>query len=187
MRLETLCVCALLLPALSPARSPGPPETAIGHVTSDGETGDFKITRSGSTVATSPRGTEPAAMQKAFVQVSNWVSAAATQVPADRYAYRPAANVRTFGQQVAHIVDSYLYYCAQGTGRNVEWSDAVEKGPTDKTTLTVKLAQATSACTAAYKPNGKASPLIENIAHTNLHYGNIVTYMRMMGLVPPSS
>lgn len=31
------------------------------------------------------------------------------------------------------------------------------------------------------------APLIENIGHSNLHYGNAITYMRMMGLVPPSS
>jgi hypothetical protein len=29
--------------------------------------------------------------------------------------------------------------------------------------------------------------LIYNTSHTNEHYGNLVTYMRLQGLVPPSS
>ena len=33
----------------------------------------------------------------------------------------------------------------------------------------------------------RANPLINNLAHNNEHYGNIVTYMRAKGLVPPSS
>ena len=34
---------------------------------------------------------------------------------------------------------------------------------------------------------GGHPPLIQNLGHTNLHYGNLITYMRMLGLVPPSS
>ena len=30
-------------------------------------------------------------------------------------------------------------------------------------------------------------PRVENIGHSSLHYGNLITYLRMMGLVPPSS
>jgi hypothetical protein len=33
--------------------------------------------------------------------------------------------------------------------------------------------------------SGDVGELIDNVGHTNLHYGNIVTYMRMLGLVPP--
>ena len=33
----------------------------------------------------------------------------------------------------------------------------------------------------------RANPLINNLAHNNEHYGNLVTYMRAKGLVPPSS
>jgi hypothetical protein len=29
--------------------------------------------------------------------------------------------------------------------------------------------------------------LLANVSHTNLHYGNIITYMRMLGLAPPSN
>jgi uncharacterized damage-inducible protein DinB len=33
----------------------------------------------------------------------------------------------------------------------------------------------------------RAQMLIANFAHNNEHYGNLVTYLRAKGLVPPSS
>jgi uncharacterized damage-inducible protein DinB len=129
-----------------------------------------------------------AALKKGFADVSGWVTKAADLVPADKYTYRPAPTVRTFGQLVAHVVDSYAYFCAQGSGRNVEWSDPAEKGVTTKDALAPKLEQATDACRAAYASGtGVAGPLVDNVGHTNLHYGNMITYLRMMGLTPPSS
>ena len=73
-------------------------------------------------------------------------------------------------------------------GTKVEWSEAVEKGTTDKATLLPKLKEAVGKCNAAYSSgNGQLRPLFTNVGHTSLHYGNIITYMRMMGLKPPSS
>jgi hypothetical protein len=72
-------------------------------------------------------------------------------------------------------------------GGKVQWSDAIEKGAADKATLTLKLKQATDACNSVYGGAAQVAPLIENIEHTNLHYGNVITYLRMMGLTPPSS
>ena len=138
--------------------------------------------------AQQPAGNDAAAaLRKSFNEVSGHVARAADLVPADKYGYRPAQSVRTFGQLIAHIADSYNYYCAQAAGRNVEWADPIEKGPTDKATLIPKLKQALDGCTGAYGGTGQTAALIDNLGHTNLHYGNIITYMRMLGLVPPSS
>jgi hypothetical protein len=128
-----------------------------------------------------------AAARRGFVEVSGWVSRAADLVPADKYSYRPAPTVRTFGQLVGHLVDAYQYYCARAAGRKVEWSDAVEKGPADKATLVQRLKQAGNACTPAYAQSAEIGVLIENVGHTSLHYGNMITYLRMIGLTPPSS
>lgn len=122
-----------------------------------------------------------------FAEVSGWVIKAAEAVPADKYSYRPVETVRTFGQQVAHIADAYGWYCARATGRDVEWSEAIEKGPNDKATLIAKLKAATDTCAAVYRGTSQTPPMVGVIAHTNLHYGNLITYMRMLGLKPPSS
>ncbi len=122
-----------------------------------------------------------------FTEVSGWVTKAADLVPADKYSYRPVASVRTFGQLIGHIADGYNYFCATASGKKVQWSDAIEKGTTDKAALVQKLKQSTAACNAAYVATAQSGQLVNNIAHTNLHYGNISTYMRMLGLTPPSS
>jgi uncharacterized damage-inducible protein DinB len=128
-----------------------------------------------------------ATARESFAEVSGAILKAAEAVPADKYTYQPAKTVRTFGQLIGHIADGYTYFCAAASGKKVEWSDAIEKGGTDKATLLQKLKQSTASCTSAYKDSGQVGELIRNIAHTNLHYGNVITYMRMLGLVPPSS
>ena len=123
-----------------------------------------------------------------FEEVAGFITKAAELVPAERWNYRPVATVRTFGELVAHVADSYTWYCSRASGRNLEWSDAIEKGKTDKATVTQKLSEAMAVCTAAHGgSNANIGPLFSNINHTSLHYGNIITYLRMLGLVPPSS
>jgi hypothetical protein len=78
-------------------------------------------------------------MRNGFNEVNGWVMAAADMVPADKYSYRPADSVRTFGQLIAHITDSYNYFCAHAAGNKVEWSTPIEKGATDKEKLIPKL------------------------------------------------
>ena len=129
-----------------------------------------------------------AGLRNGFKEVNDWVTKAADMVPADKYNYKPVDTVRTFGQLIAHITDSYNYFCAQGVGNKVEWSDAVANGKTDKETLLPKLKEAVGRCNAAYgSSNAQLGPLLSNVGHTSLHYGNIITYLRMMGMKPPSS
>ena len=161
--------------------------TAAGRVQADASGGGFLIRRTGSDAPPAQQaGDQAATLRYGFDEVSGWVTRAAAMVPADRYGYRPVGTVRSFGQQIAHIADSYNYYCARSAGRTVEWSDDIEKGALDKATLAQKLRDATAACGEAHG-TGSARDLMANIAHTNLHYGNIITYLRMMGLAPPSS
>jgi len=127
-----------------------------------------------------------AGLAKGFAELSGWVLKAAEMVPADKYSYKPAPTVRTFGELLGHIADGSNYYCGRALGRNVQWSDANAKGTVDKASIAPKLKEALDACTAAHG-DGQLAPLIANYGHVNLHYGNMTTYMRMLGLVPPST
>src|SRR4030095_675020 len=128
------------------------------------------------------------AVRKGFQEVSGWVSKSADLVPAEKYNYKPVDTVRTFGQLIGHITASLTYFCAHGRGNKVQWCDPAEKGTTDKATLVPKLKEAVDKCNAVYgSDSAQIEPLMENIAHTNLHYGNLITYLRMMGMKPPSS
>jgi hypothetical protein len=173
-------------------------DTASGKMMLGGEGGVFKLTKDAprASGAQSSAGAKPAARptddagpaaRRGFVEVSDWITRAADLVPADKYSYRPVATVRTFGQIVGHVVDGSHYYCGRGAGRNVQWSDATEKGVTTKAALVQALKQAFAECTTVYDGANQIGPLMNNVAHSSLHYGNLVTYIRMLGLVPPSS
>lgn len=126
--------------------------------------------------------------KKGFEEVSGFVTKSAELVPAEKYNYKPVDTVRTFGQLIAHITDSYNFFCARGAGQKNQWSDAAEKGAIDKATLVPKLKEAVDKCNAVYgAESSQLVPLFENVSHTNLHYGNLITYLRMMGMKPPSS
>jgi len=164
--------------------------TATGRVTGDNQVGTFILTKSDGAPTGAQQaatGDAVAALRRNFAEVSGWIARAADLVPADKYTYRPAPTVRTFGQLIGHIADGLNYYCARAGGRNVEWSDPIEKGSTDKAALAPKLKQSIDACNAVFGGSGQVGPLTDNVAHTSLHYGNVITYLRTMGLTPPSS
>jgi hypothetical protein len=167
---------------------------ATGRVTRGQSTGTFVLTRDGA----APAGagvTEPdvnaasvdrAQLRGAFDELNSSIAKAAEMVAADRFAWRPVGTVRTFGQVVGHVADAYLYYCGRAAGRAVQWSDAIAEGPMDKPALIAQLNDAAAQCSAAFDA-GNVGPLIVNFGHANLHYGNLVTYLRLLGLVPPTS
>ncbi len=166
-------------------------DTATGSVTLNNQTGTFTMTKGPAvqTPSSQPQAggmTIGEGLQKSFATVSDHITKSADMIPADKYAYRPAKTVRTVGELIGHVADGYNYFCAMAAGRKIQWSDALATGATDKATIAGKLKQATDACTASYAA-GAHLPLIENLTHTNLHYGNLITYLRMLGLVPPSS
>ncbi len=126
---------------------------------------------------------------------------AAEKMPEENYSFKPASTVRSFGQIVGHIADDQYYFCMTAKG---EKSDKqFEKTLTAKTALVSALKESFAYCDAVYSslkdadatkpvqsfagPKSLLSWLSFNYAHTYEHYGNIVTYMRIKGLVPPSS
>lgn len=166
-------------------------DTAAGAVILRGQRGVFQLVRetpgAASTAPVTPKGDAGVAVRRGLVEVSDWITRAAEMVPADRYSYRPVGTVRTFGQLLAHVIDGSNYYCGRATGRRVEWSDATEKTVEAKAALVQALAKSLADCKAVYEGASEIGPMMENLVHNGLHYGNMVTYLRMMGLTPPSS
>ena len=135
-------------------------------------------------------------------QMADYITRAAEQLPEADYAYRPVETVRTFGQLIGHVAGSQRMMCAAALGDPVPAEDAVEKSATTKAALVAALRESTDYCARAYALSGAAAAatteifgqsvprarvLALNAVHDGEHYGNIVTYMRMKGLVPPSS
>ena len=130
-----------------------------------------------------------AAVKFGFDEVAGWLTASAELVPADKYTYKPVNTVRSFGELMAHAADGMNWYCGSAkAAKDVTWSDAVEKGGTTKAKVVAALKQSIQGCNAAYgSPTARIDRLMANVAHSSLHYGNVITYLRMLGLKPPSS
>jgi uncharacterized damage-inducible protein DinB len=126
----------------------------------------------------------------------------AEKMPEDNYSFRPTPEVRSFGQLLGHIADAQYLFCSAVLGKPNP-ALGIEKSKTSKADLVKALSEAFAYCDAAYDSlsdaqagepvkffgaeHAKATVLSFNTAHNNEHYGNIVTYLRMKGMVPPSS
>ena len=137
-----------------------------------------------------------------YKRVRDYFIRAAQKMAAADYAFRPTLEVRTFAQQVAHVADDQYNLCAPARGetRKAGYS-AIEESLSTKTELIPALEAAFAYCDAAYdaltdesgaeptsvKDRNRFSMLNWNLWHTWEHYGNVVVYLRMKGLVPPSS
>ena len=129
------------------------------------------------------------ALKYGFDEVAGWLAKSADMVPPDKYTYKPVNTVRSYGELMAHVADGMNWFCGSAkAAKDLQWSDAVEKGKTDKATVVAALKAATANCNGVYaSPTARMDKLMANIAHSNLHYGNAITYLRMMGMKPPSS
>ena len=134
--------------------------------------------------------------------VRDYVIRAADKMPAEVYAFKPSPDVRTFAQQVAHIADDQYNLCAPAKGETRKAAyTAIEASLSTKAELVPALREAFAYCDAAYdnltdasgaqpaagKSRNRFSMLNWNLWHTWEHYGNIVVYLRIKGIVPPSS
>ncbi len=126
----------------------------------------------------------------------------AEEMPEENYSFKPVSTVRSFGQLVGHVADAQYEFCAAVVGDGKQ-SPGIEKSKTSKADLIQALKDAFAYCDQAF--NGmsdahaaeivkffghdapKLSILSMNTSHNMEHYGNMVTYLRIKGLVPPSS
>ena len=137
-----------------------------------------------------------------YAMVKNVVLRSAEKVPEEDFSFRPTAEVRTFGQILGHIAGAQYLLCGIAATGKPERKD-IEKTATTKAALTAALKEAFAYCDAVYarttdsdaasmvtlfgRKVTKLGALDFNIAHTYEHYGNLVTYMRLKNIVPPSS
>ena len=135
--------------------------------------------------------------------MSGSVIRAAEKMPEENYSFKPTPEVRSFGQLVGHEADANYMFCSLAAGEENP-SKGIEKTKTSKADLVAALKDAVAYCRKTFDgmTDAKGSEMVKifgsmnlarltvlslNTAHTDEHYGNIVTYMRMKGLVPPTS
>ncbi len=138
----------------------------------------------------------------AYGRVSQILLASAEKMPEANYSYKPTDAVRSYGQIVGHVADAQYMFCSIALGeKNPDLK--IEKSKTSKADLTAALKDAVAYCDKAYagmtdasgaqmvKLFGNDTPKLDvltvNNMHNMEHYGNMVTYMRMKDIVPPTS
>jgi uncharacterized damage-inducible protein DinB len=130
----------------------------------------------------------------------------AEKMPEDNYDFRPTQSVRTFRQLIGHLIDDQYAICALARGEPNPQGPAqkMERNGGSKAALVAGLRNSFEYCDALYgrltdaiaaervqSYDGTMQPRIQLLMihtnHTNLHYGNMIVYLRVNGLVPPST
>jgi len=140
--------------------------------------------------------------KRAYGQVKVWLLGSAEKMPEENYNFKPTDAVRSFGQVVGHVADAQYLFCSIALGEKNP-APKIEQSKTSKADLIAALKDAFVYCDKAYdgmtdasatqmvKLFGNDAPKLDvltvNNMHNMEHYGNLVTYMRLKNIVPPSS
>jgi uncharacterized damage-inducible protein DinB len=143
-----------------------------------------------------------ASVKATWEAVKGYITRAAAMVPEDKYKYQPTKDVRTMGQLFGHIANASALICNTASGMKPSGGGDAEKLAT-KAEIQKALADAFATCDHAFmmittananetvtlfgQTHSRIGAMAFNSAHDFEHYGNIVTYMRINGMVPPSS
>jgi uncharacterized damage-inducible protein DinB len=138
----------------------------------------------------------------AYARIKPILVSSAEKMPEENYNFKPTDAVRSYGQIVGHLADAQYNFCSLAQGeKNPDLK--IEQTKTTKADLVAALKDAVAYCDKAYDTMTDASGtqtvklfggdmpklgvLNINNMHDMEHYGNLVTYMRLKNIVPPTS
>jgi uncharacterized damage-inducible protein DinB len=142
-----------------------------------------------------------AAVRTVYEGVKNNVIRSGEMIPDAELSFKPVPEVRSFGQMLGHVANSNYSYCSTALGvENPNAGKDIEE-ITDKAALVQAVKDSFAHCDRAFQmndgqvmqmtegrtPRMKLWYLVQVTSHGNEHYGNLVTYFRLKGMVPPSS
>ena len=146
-----------------------------------------------------------AGLKRSWNGFKNNVREAAEKMPEPEYSFKPTPEVRSFAELVGHVAVSMHGLCARvkGEATTPPFDEPAVLKATAKAELVKAMQAAVTYCDGVYDAQTDESLLQPiqvgpnrmmptnllwyNISHANEHYGNMVTYMRLKGLVPPST
>ena len=137
-----------------------------------------------------------------YGMTKSYLLKSAQEMPEADYSFKPVSTVRSFGELVGHVADAQYEFCSAVIGDGKQ-PPGIEKSKTTKADLIQALQEGFAYCDSAFdsmtdahaaemvKLFGREFPKLAvlnfEIAHNMEHYGNMITYLRIKGLVPPSS
>jgi uncharacterized damage-inducible protein DinB len=157
-------------------------------------------------LAQAPANPITASLRSAWGEAKNNFRRSADVMPEAKYGFKPVESVRSFGAILAHTAGAAYEFCSAAKGEKTPHAeDEFEKSAATKAAIVKALDGAIAYCDDVFKglddagaaqmvagafggPQApRASMLMGNTGHFMEHYGNLVTYLRINGLVPPSS
>jgi hypothetical protein len=153
--------------------------------------------------AAAPPSGPAADVSRIYNRLKGNILKAADKMPADSYAFQPTPDIRTYARVVNHITEVQLSICG---GLNGETPDALPKVPAEtagKADIVAALQASYAECDKAYAAltdsnllekvtmgpvtRARISFAWQNAAHDDEQYATLALYLRLKGLVPPSS
>jgi len=137
-----------------------------------------------------------------FTGVNSFIVRSAEKIPDALYSFQATPEVRTIAQLFGHIADAYFEMCTTAGG-GTSPRTGIEKSVRTKPELVKVLNEGAAYCQSVigamndrkgteavpfyFGPTPRLSVLYFVVTHSYEHYGNLVTYMRLNKIVPPSS
>lgn len=141
-------------------------------------------------------------LQGLFEITRDNIMASARLLDEELYDFRPTEEVRSMGELFAHIANAQYAFCSAAAGQQNPATENFEERRTEKASIIEALEAGFGYCEGVFAsmtdargaepvqflgPSTAFGVLAFNSAHNYEHYGNLVTYMRLNGIVPPSS
>ena len=128
-----------------------------------------------------------------FAYVNKKILAMAKDFPEDKYGFRLKPEMRSFGEVMVHVASGIVYADKAGRGEKVKWDELDPKKYPTKASIVALVEKAVNDSEATLKALPDASfaktiePWDDVTEHSAEHYGLLVAYYRLAGLVPPAS
>jgi uncharacterized damage-inducible protein DinB len=152
--------------------------------------------------AAPPQNANPisAELKQSYANIKNNLTKMAEKMPEENYSFKATADIRSFGELVGHVADSQARSCSAVNGE----PKALNAGSkTSKADLVAALNESFAICDKAFDSltDAKASEMVSigqrqrsrlgmlagMVTHSNEEYGYMSVYLRLKGIVPPSS
>jgi hypothetical protein len=129
-----------------------------------------------------------------FKYINDKVLEMARDFPEDKYNFKPKPEMRSFGEVIVHIASGNAFAAKRGAGdTNAKWDEIDPKGYKTKAEIVAMMQKSVDDANATLKTWTPASfaktiqPWTSVVQHSSEHYGLLVAYYRLNGLVPPES
>jgi uncharacterized damage-inducible protein DinB len=145
----------------------------------------------------------PGEVQTGYARVKPNIIKAAEKMPPEDYSYKPTPDIRTFARVVNHVTEAQFHICAASNNAAASEAQKVPPETADKATILAALNASFAECDKAYAAltdtnmtemlqagpvkRSRLGMLWGNVSHDNEQYATLALYLRLKGLVPPSS